>query len=69
MPNDNLPGIYTRTDVEDARTKGQLVGWVQGALVAIGGIMLLGVIGWIPTLVVAGLITFGLYKLFSGTSK
>ena len=69
MPNDNLPGLYTRTDIENARTKGQLIGWVQGVLIGVGGVMLLGLIGWIPTLIVGGLVAFGIYKLLSPPSR
>jgi hypothetical protein len=45
---DNLPVKYTRTDLENARTKGQLVGWVQAGAVVVGGVLLLKAIGWIP---------------------
>jgi hypothetical protein len=66
MTKSNLPGIYSQKDVENARTKGQLVGWLQGGAVGVGGMLLLGVIGWIPTLAVVGVGGFVLYKLFAG---
>jgi hypothetical protein len=50
--------LYTRTDLENARTKGQVIGWVQGA----GGLLVLGVVlqfvGLIPLLVVGGVVAF-----------
>ncbi len=57
--------LYSAVDVENARTKAQIVGIVQGA----GGVMLLGllftVIGWIPMLAVGALVVFVLVKLLS----
>ena len=69
MAKNTLQELYTQKDLENARTKGQLVGWVQGAAIGVGGVLLLGVIGWIPTLVVLGVGGFLLYKVFSGSSK
>jgi hypothetical protein len=69
VAKNTLQELYTQKDLENARTKGQLVGWVQGAAIGVGGVLLLGVIGWIPTLVVLGVGGFLLYKVFSGSSK
>jgi hypothetical protein len=69
MAKDNLPTLYSQKDVDNARTKGQLIGWVQGALVGIGGFLLLGLVGWIPTLAILGIGGFLLYKLLAGPSK
>ena len=69
MTKDNLPTLYSQKDVENARTKGQIVGWVQGAVIGIAGMLLLGLVGWIPTLVILGVGGFVLYKLLSGPSK
>ncbi|MBK7906495.1 MAG: hypothetical protein IPJ78_08015 [Gemmatimonadetes bacterium] len=50
--------LYTRTDLENAATKGQVIGWVQGA----GGLLVLGVVlkfvGLVPLLVVGGVAAF-----------
>ena len=69
MTKTDLPDLYTQKDVERARTKGELVGLVKGVAVGVGGFLLLGVIGWIPTLAVLGVGGFVLWKLFSGSSK
>lgn len=69
MTKTELPDLYTRKDVDRARTKGELVGLVKGVAVGVTGFVLLGVIGWIPTLAVMGVGGFALYKLFSGPSK
>ena len=69
MTKSNLPAPHNQQDVENARTKGQLVGWIQGGAVGVGGMVLLGYIGWIPTLAVLGIGGFVLYKLLSGSSK
>lgn len=64
-----LPDLYTKKDVDKARTKGELVGWIKGGVVGVVGMVLLGVIGWIPTLAVIGVGGFVVYKLFSGPAK
>lgn len=65
----DLPDLYSKKDVDRARTKGELVGWIKGGVVGMVGMLLLGVIGWIPTLAVIGVGGFVLYKLFSGPPK
>jgi hypothetical protein len=54
---------YTQTDLENARTKGQLVGWLQGAGVMFVVLMVVGLIGWIPAIVVGIGAAALLYKL------
>ena len=55
MAKIDLPDLHTKKEVDNARTKGDL--------------LLLGVIGWIPTLAVIGVGGFVVYKLFSGPKK
>lgn len=69
MSKSNLPEIYTEKDVTNARTKGQLIGWLQGGAVGVSGMILLNYIGWIPAVAVVAVGGFALYKLFSGPSK
>jgi hypothetical protein len=69
MTNDNLPSVYSDKDLENARTKGQLIGWVQGTAVGVIGMILLKLVGWIPTVLILGAGGFVLYKLLSGSSK
>lgn len=61
--------LYTKSDVENARTKGQLVGWVQGGAVMLAGSLLLNFLGWIPTLLVLGAGGFLIYKLMSSRKR
>ena len=49
--------LYTPKEIENAKTKGQVVGFVQGAAVMFVGLFLLKLIGWIPALLI--LIIFG----------
>jgi MFS superfamily sulfate permease-like transporter len=63
VSDSNLPQLHTRQELENARTKGQVIGWVQGAVVAVGGMLLAGLIGWIPALAIAGVVAYGLYRL------
>lgn len=60
---ENLPVKYTRTDLDNAKTKGQLIGWVQAGAVVLGGVLLLKAIGLIPVLLVVGAAAFIGYKV------
>ena len=61
----NLPDkVYTEAQVERARNTAQLVGWLQGAGVVIGGAILWNLMGWIPMLIGVGAVMWVLYKLF-----
>jgi uncharacterized membrane protein YqgA involved in biofilm formation len=57
--------LYSAGEIESARTKGQVIGLIQGA----GGMLLLGLafslIGWIPIIVVGALVAIVVAKLLS----
>ena len=59
----------TDQELENARTKGQVIGWIQG----VGAMLLLGVvlklIGWIPLIVGAGLVLMLGFKVLFGRKK
>ncbi len=65
--NDYLPALYTDRDLTRARRRGKVVGWLQGGT----AVLLFGIgyslIGWIPTLLVLGLVGFVVYKLVRGS--
>jgi hypothetical protein len=42
--------VYTQLDVDNARTKGQLLGWLQGAGALVLFAMVVKLAGWIPLL-------------------
>jgi hypothetical protein len=54
--------VYSKTELEDARTKGQVIGWLQGAGAVIALGLLLSVVGWIPTILAVGGIGYLLYR-------
>lgn len=62
--------IYTAEEVskqvEKARQRGKMVGWVQGGGAVIVGGIALQLLGWIPAIAVVGLLVWVLYKLVSG---
>jgi hypothetical protein len=60
---------YTHLDVQNARTKGQLIGWLQGGAVVFAGLFVLKLVGWLPTLLVLGLAGFLAFKVFFGRKK
>jgi len=63
MAKDQLPELYTNRDLARARRRGKIVGWLQGG----AAVLLFGIgyslIGWIPTLLVLGLVGFVVYRL------
>jgi hypothetical protein len=69
MAKIDLPDLFTRKELESARTKGELVGMAKGAVLGVAGMLVLKVIGWIPAVAVIGIGGFVLYKLFSRPSS
>lgn len=65
----DLPAEYTERDLQNARTKGQIVGWIQGGAVGIGGFMVVGMLGWIPTIAVVGVGGYVLYKVLAAPKR
>ncbi|HSE50597.1 MAG TPA: hypothetical protein VLB00_00285 [Gemmatimonadales bacterium] len=65
---DSLVPVHTRQELENARTKGQVIGWLQGA----GAVLLLGVIlkfvGWIPLVVVGAVVGYLILRALFGRS-
>ncbi len=57
--------LYSKTDLENARTKGQLVGLLQGAGGVLAAGLLLTFIGWIPAALVVGAGAYLLYRVFT----
>jgi hypothetical protein len=63
----NLPEkIYTKKDVERAKDTAQVVGWLQGRGVVIGGAILWNLLGWIPLLIVVVAVGWLLVKVLGG---
>lgn len=63
VPGSDTVPRYTKTDLENARTKGQLIGWLQGAGVMFAVMFVVGIIGWIPGILLGAALALGLYKL------
>jgi hypothetical protein len=59
---------YTPEELESAKNRAQLIGWAQGGGAVILGGIVLNLLGWIPTLLVAGGVVYVLYKLLSKSS-
>lgn len=60
---------YTEQEVERAKATSQVVGWLQGAGIVVGGVIVLKLLGWIPALVVLGAVIWVLFKLVSRPNK
>ena len=60
----NLPEKrHTDEDLELARTKGRVLGWVQGGGAVILGGIVLNLVGWLPAVLVLGAVAWIAYKL------
>ncbi len=58
-------GFHTAQELERAKSKGQMIGWAQGAVVTFVGLLLLNLIGWIPTLLILVLVGLLGFKLLT----
>ena len=61
--------LYTERDLQQARRRGKMAGWIQGGVAVIAGSLILKAIGWIPTVLVVGVVAYGLYRLLGGGKK
>jgi hypothetical protein len=63
----NLPEkIYSERELTQAKTSAKTVGWMQGAGIVVGGVLLWNVLGWLPVLIGLGGGGWLAYKLLSG---
>ena len=66
----NLPAeIYTEKDIARARQNAKAMGWLQGGAVVFVGGWVLSLVGWIPTVLVAGGLGYVAYRLLTRKSK
>jgi len=66
----NLPDkIYTKKEVERAKDAAQIVGWLQGAGVVVGGLVLWNLLGWIPLLILVVAVGWLMVKLLGGKTE
>ena len=65
MSKEYETAIYTREQLDNARTKGQLIGWAQDAASIGAFFMLLNFIGWIPLMLIASVLGFAGYKFIT----
>ncbi len=61
--------LYTQREIEKARNRGKVIGWVQGAGVVFVAGLVLNALGWIPTLLVLAAAAYVVYKLLSKPPK
>jgi MFS superfamily sulfate permease-like transporter len=61
MPPTGSYRTYTEEELQNARTKGQVVGWLQGGAAVALFVFLLGFLGWIPLLALAAVVILLLY--------
>ena len=55
--------LFSKEQLESAKSKGQFIGWIQGA-VSVGALLiLLNFLGWIPLIIIASLLGFVGYKV------
>jgi hypothetical protein len=56
---------HTDKELELARSKGQVIGWAQGAGAVIAVSVVLSLIGWIPAVIVLGGVGYLVYRALS----
>jgi len=56
--------IYTQEQLDTARDRSRVVGWIQGGLTTIAALLLLKMLGWIPLLILLAAAGYGGYRLF-----
>jgi hypothetical protein len=61
MPPSGSYRTYTDEDLKNARTRGQVVGWLQGGGAVALFVFLLGFVGWIPLLALGAVVILLLY--------
>ena len=57
--------VYDKTDLERARTRGKVIGWLQGGTAVVIGGMVLNVVGWIPALAIVAVVGYVAYRILS----
>ena len=65
----SLRTLFTKQDLENARTKGQVAGWIQGGVAVVVGWIVLSLVGWIPLLAIAAVWVYVVYRALSGPGK
>jgi hypothetical protein len=65
----SLANLPTHQELENARTKGQVIGWVQGAGAVVVFGLVLNFVGWIPLIAIAGVGAYVGYRVLFGRSK
>ena len=65
MDNKPIRRDYSQTDLDNARTKGQIVGWIQGGIATFAILLALRLLGWLPTLIVVAVVGFLGVKLLT----
>lgn len=61
----HVPELYTEREITRTRRRHRLVGRLEGAGAVIVAGVVWNLLGWIPTLLVLGLVGFVVYKLLS----
>jgi hypothetical protein len=59
----------TKQELENARTKGQVIGFAQGLGTALVAGLAMKFLGWIPIVLVVGAVAWVVYKLVAGREE
>lgn len=69
LPPELSVQLYTDQDLLKARHRGKLIGWIQGGAAVLLGGLALQFIGWIPALLVLGVVGYALIRILFGGKK
>lgn len=67
--SDYVPELYTEREITRTRRRHRLIGRLEGAGAVIAAGMIWNLLGWIPALLVLGLVAFVVYKLVAKDPK
>ena len=69
LPSELNVQLYTDQDLLKAQRRGKLVGWIQGGAAVVLAGLALQFIGWIPALLVLGVVGYGLFRILFGRKQ
>ena len=69
MTDRNSLSTATRQELQNAQTKGQVIGWIQGAGAVLVFGLVLNFVGWIPLLAIGAVGAYLGYRVLFGKER
>ncbi|WP_419167084.1 hypothetical protein [Candidatus Palauibacter sp.] len=62
--SDLLPDLYTQRELDKARGRHRTLGRIEGAAAVVAAGAIFNFLGWIPTILVLGVVGYLIYRFF-----